>query len=292
MHKQPLTAQPIRTVACLAALVTVSVLMIGCGQSPGQALAGVLGGGDATPTPTEAARDAFDLADADKRRRSIILLSNADWGGEAPYVRTYRLLVDDADPTVRAACIQALGEHGGVDDVQVILRHLQKDDASIVRWEAAKALQKLHTDEAIDPLIRAAQDDEEIDVRLAAARALGQYPRPRVFDALLGVLTDDDFGVSHAARQSLKLLTGEDFGHEPEPWLQWSNDHQNLFTNGVAYTYEPYQHRGWLKKAQFWKASDAPPPQKPRVPTEVSAEGNESTGPVMPDAVRDETDDS
>src|SRR5690606_5374227 len=62
--------------------------------------------GLAPPTPGQAARDAFNVYDADRRRNAIGLLAAAPFGGEAPYTRTYRLLVDDPDATVRGAAVK------------------------------------------------------------------------------------------------------------------------------------------------------------------------------------------
>ena len=95
----------------------------------------------------------------------------------------YRLLMDDPDATVRAACIKALGAHGTVDDALLIIPRL-KDEAAFVRWQAAKSLQRIHHEQAVGPLLDAMKSDEDVDVRMAAADALGQYPRPAVFDAL------------------------------------------------------------------------------------------------------------
>lgn len=207
------------------------------------------------PTPQEAARDAFNMYDADRRRRAIALLSAAPFGGEDAYVRTYRLLLDDPDATVRAACAKALGMHGSVEDVQRLTPLLQ-DQNALVRWESAKALQRIHDPAAIDPLIRAVQHDEDADVRMAAAKALGQYAQPRVFDVLLGTLNDHDFGVVAAAHESLVTLTGQDLGTDSRDWLAWSQDHRaTLFAHQQRYTYQPYQAPpGLLQRVQFWQS--------------------------------------
>jgi len=217
------------------------------------------------PTPGEAARDAFNLYDADKRRRSVNLLAASPFGMEEPYVRTYRLLVDDSDPSVRAACIKALGMHGIADDAATIAAQLS-NESSFVRWEAAKALQRLHHKDAIDPLRHVLDDDEDADVRMAAAGALGQYPLPTVFDALIGALTDSNFGVALSARRSLTTLTGQDHGGDPGDWMDWAGQHRStLFSDGQPYVYYPYDRPpDTFEKMQFWQERT---PIEPRTPT-------------------------
>jgi len=225
-----------------------------------------------TTTPSEAARDAFNVYDADVRRKSVMKLASSDFGGEAPYVRMYRLLLDDPDPTVRAACIRALGMHGEVEDLDRIITHLE-DRAAGVRWEAAKALQKIHGDQAIRPLIRRLDPDveDDPDVRLAAADALGQYAQPAVFDALVGALNDQSFSVAAAARRSLVTLTGQDqLGTVARDWLAWADEHRDaLFAERRTYTWTPYQEPpGLLDRAQFWREAEK---AEPRTPVGVEA---------------------
>lgn len=219
-----------------------------------------------TPTPSQAARDAFNVYDADKRRASVNVLSAAPFGSEEAYLRMYRLLLDDADATVRGACVKALGLHGTVKDAELIVPRLS-DPAPYVRWEAAKALQKIHTPLAVTPLVTAMSKDEDADVRMAAALALGQYPQPAVFNALVGALDDTDFGVNEAARTSLSTLTGQDFGTDGSLWLIWAQRRQarSLFEQQQQYVWQPYiKPRGFWDKAQFWKPVEIPSPRVPR----------------------------
>lgn len=217
------------------------------------------------PTPSEAAREAFDINDPDKRRQSVALLSSAKFGSEAPYVRMYQLLMDDPDATVRAGCVRALGNHGTAEDAKEIIPMLRDEDA-VVRWEAAKALQKIHHEGAVGPLIQLVGKDLDADVRMAAATALGQYRQPRVYQALVGALEDHVFGVVEAAQESLKTLTGQDLGADGRDWLTWSRGHwDDLFAAGGAYTWLPYtKHRSWWDKIQFWKPSAAATPLPPK----------------------------
>jgi hypothetical protein len=218
------------------------------------------------PSPGQAAREAFNVYDADVRRKSVARLSAAPFGGEAPYVKTYRLLLDDPDPTVRAACAHALGLHGEVEDADRLILRL-KDDTTIVRWEVAKALQKIHNPRAIKALIEALATDADPDVRMSAATALGQYPDMSVFNALVGALEDQNYSVIVAAREALRTLTGQDFGNSGADWLAWARDsREHVFAERQSYTWTPYvAPETWWEAMQVWKA-DVPPPA-PRRPT-------------------------
>lgn len=139
-------------VACLFGL-----LLPGCqsvGSSDDDSWLSPIAGQFLPPSPGQLARDAFNVYDPDKRRNSIALLSTASFGGEEPYLRMYRLILDDPDASVRAACIRALGLHGHREDVLRIVPYLE-DATGFVRWESALALQKLHHPEAVGPLIKA-----------------------------------------------------------------------------------------------------------------------------------------
>ncbi len=222
----------------------------------------------AGPTPAQAGRDGFDRQDADKRRRAIALISSADWGGESEYLAVYRLILSDPDPTVRAACVAALGRHGQPDDAILIAPQLGADEADL-RWETAKALRKLHHGVVVPRLIQTLQSDDDPDTRMAAAEALGQYRRRDVFDALVGALTSPDFGTAHAARRSLTLLTGADAGPEPADWQQLANaktrtNGDALFADAQPYTYREYvKPPGFLDKAQFWRDPEAEATKRP-----------------------------
>ena len=217
------------------------------------------------PTPSQAARDAFNLNDPDLRRRSVALLAASNFGGEAPYLRMYRLLLDDPDPTVRAACIKAIGMHGTMQDVKLFTAHLDDEDR-FVRWEAAKALQRFHDPSVSGELVRVLGNDEDPDVRMAAAYALGQYPQQSVFQALVGALDDRSYSVVQASGRSLQTLTGYDFGYDGSLWMMWSKKQSDkLFQHGQPYTWQPYvKPRGLINKMMFWAKPTEPQPQAPK----------------------------
>ncbi len=241
----------------------LSMCLVGCGGSNSSGMPDFLKP-LFPPSPSEAARDAFNVYDADKRRRAINLLANSSFGGGDQYLRSYRLLIDDPDPTVRAACVAALARHGVPEDVPMLLRYIA-NDSPVVRWEVARALQRLHHADAVDPLIRALAGDEEADVRIAAANALGQYRQQRVFDALIGALSDNDYAVVVEAVSSLQLMTGQQHGENGRAWLKWAQQTENLFEFGKPYYYHGYQKpRSLLERAKFWAPPDTPAPKRPR----------------------------
>lgn len=184
----------------------------------------------APPTPAVAAAWAVDPYDADKRYRGTLMLANASWGGEPVYIRLYEQALQDSVPNVRAAAIRGLALHGGPENVPMILPSLESDDR-LLRWEAARALQRLHNPVAIPGLLRLIDEKNEPEpfVRSAAAVALGQYADPRVVEGLIAALADRDLGVNMAAQESLRTLTGQDFGFNIRAWLAWRDSTNDLF---------------------------------------------------------------
>lgn len=248
--------------------------LAGCGGSGGGSPVAGLVEPFSSPSPAEVARQV-NAHDADTRRRSINRLATASWGGERPYLELYRLAVDDDDPTVRAACLRALGRHGEPEDVNRIIPYLE-DEHKFVRWEAAKALQRLHDAEAIDPLLERLRDDEDADVRQAAANALAQYPRLRVFQGLVGALNDDDYGVVREAVRSLRTLTGQDLGEDGAAWLAWSEEksEEEMFEGRSPYFYPQYEApRRWWEPLAFWRSEEPAPPKQPKGLSVAEADG-------------------
>jgi hypothetical protein len=60
-----------------------------------------------------------------------------------------------------------------------------------------------------------------MDVRIACAEALRNFHTSESMNALASVLDDQSFGVAWQARQSLELLTGQDFRYDTRSWLNY-----------------------------------------------------------------------
>jgi hypothetical protein len=198
------------------------------------------------PTPEEAARMAIDRLDANNRYRGTLLLSGQPFASEPLYIQLFADNIKDADPGVRAVSVRALGNHGRPEHAPLLIEALKDTDA-LVRREAARALQRLHDPQAVAPLLVAVRepdlDDPEVpsepdpEVRVEAAAALGQYAEPKVFEALVQSLADSRLAVNRAAQNSLRVLTGQDFGLDRRGWLDWAKDNSELFKGQAVYSY-------------------------------------------------------
>jgi hypothetical protein len=217
-------------------------------------------------TPRQAAEMMLNPHDPDERREGTLLIANAPFGGNPPYVRTYRDYVEhERDPLVKAAAIRALAKHGTVEDAPLIAEQLSNENVQ-VRWEAAKGLQRIHNPQVVPALLESLRDAaEDEDVRIAVARALGQYPGDRVFQGLVAALDARELAVNVAAEGSLHTLTGQSHGLDPSAWLSWYNHASgDRFVGGEEYVYPTYHREDtWLEKLAFWTSRPVEQPAPP-----------------------------
>ena len=237
-------------------------------------------GDEPPPTPTVAVAMMFNREDADQRRAGISWIAASPFGGEEEYLNSYRLFVTDPDPGVRAAAVTALGRHGIVEDAPT-LATLLKDEDDLVRWQAADGLRKIHNPAVVPALVERLDPDleEDADTRATIALALGQYPDRVVFSRLATALEQRDFSVVNAAHQSLRLLTGEDKGLEPQDWAAWFESAADPFANQQAYTYTLYEpDRDWFDRyVTFWNNNDGGGPKGPQTPKGLGESNDEGS---------------
>lgn len=112
-----------------------------------------------------------------------------------------------------------------------------------MRWESARALQRVHSPDAVGPLLDrlSPEREESTQVRAAAARALGQYAQPRVVERLIGSLGDRSLTVNKNALDSLRILTGQDFGYDGREWLRWTRAAPDVFANRQPYLFPIFE---------------------------------------------------
>jgi HEAT repeat protein/sRNA-binding regulator protein Hfq len=156
-------------------------------------------------------------------------------------------LLSDNRSLVRVYAVEAIGEIGSVGSSEKIIP-LLKDPNFLVREKTAKALGTLGDTVSIVPLINALKDVNP-DVRGTAATSLSYIRDPRAIPSLYSLLKDENLTVREKARNSLRLhtelkqlidglddpsstvrenssyvlwlLTGKDFGNDPEKWKKW-----------------------------------------------------------------------
>lgn len=218
----------------------------------------------------DSATDAMNPYDADKRYRGTLRLANANFASEPLYMQLFLDNVKDQDASVRAAATRAIANHGTPEHVPILIERLRDTD-NMVRGEAARGLQRLHNPIAIVPLIDAMRDaenaapnepsEELASIRADAAWALGQYPEDRVVQSLITGLADSSLAVNRASLDSLRTLTGQDFGLDRAKWLAWYKQSSAPFAAGRAFEYPVFQRdKEWYEYLPFV----SPPPNEPK----------------------------
>jgi len=268
------TRLPLTHAALLAAAALVAAG--GCDQATSDF-------GDASsslfpPSPAEAGRWAVDDSDPENQRRGVLLLGNAGFGGEPVYVNLYRLYIEEnSDPVVKATAIQALARHANPDDAVLVAKQLDSKIEQI-RVAAAKGLQRIHNPKVADLIWKKMINEDEVaSVRVEIAIALGQYPTRDAFEALCSALDDRELAVNLAAANSLRLLTGADFGLEAPLWRSWADATPNPLRQDVPYYYPTFERGlGFGDYLLFWMI---PTFEQPGVPAGMRETSPPAGGP-------------
>jgi hypothetical protein len=170
-----------------------------------------------------AARKMADPKSADNQREGMLRLVDFPFARRGVYIKGYAILArNGVDFTVRAAGIRALNRCRAKGCTVLFLEALN-DDQPLIRLEAADALGNIPDPQAVPLLIVHLGSDAEpnADVRIACAAARRNYNTTEAMHALVDVIEDDDFSVAWQARQSLELLTGQDFRYDHKAWLNY-----------------------------------------------------------------------
>lgn len=125
----------------------------------------------------------------------------------------------EPDPLVRQAVVQAIAEYRTPMAQQVLEAGLSDDDAA-VRITCCRALGKRAEAASVNSLANVVRGDKEIDVRLAATEALGKIRSPETVKALAPALEDRDPAMQYVGVQSMKAVTGKDYGPDVQAWRQ------------------------------------------------------------------------
>lgn len=121
---------------------------------------------------------------------------------------------------LRIEAIRALGSFRTTTAAQTLHAAITDGDAE-VRIAACQAWQRRGDQEALDTLRGVVGSDTDIDVRLAATRSLGAFRSPDAIQALGLALDDGDPALQNRAMESLKLVSGKDYGNDTASWREF-----------------------------------------------------------------------
>lgn len=128
-------------------------------------------------------------------------------------------LYPGASVEARTSMIYALADINDILAVPFLIKQA-KDPSASVRAAVMLALGKLGDARAIPALLSGLNDTDEM-TRVNAAYSLGTYYSPKVMTALVHSLKDPAHRVRQAAVDSLKGLSGLDFGVSYQKWHRW-----------------------------------------------------------------------
>ena len=125
----------------------------------------------------------------------------------------------EPDPLVREAIIHAAAEFHTPLAHQILEAGL-KDDSPLVRVACCQSLGKRGQATAVANLATILRNDDDKDVRLAATEALGNIKDPTAVAALAIALDDRDPALQFVGVQSMRSITGKDYGGDVAAWRQ------------------------------------------------------------------------
>ena len=234
-HQRPVNlVPPMAGTICLG----MALFMNGCDSISSDFSS--LGNAIFPPSGAEVGAWATNFNDPETQQRGLVLLGTAPWAGTEEYLQLYRTCIQGPwDPLVKAGAIKALGVHGDPSDAALIAFELE-NEFSYVRKEAAKSLQRLHDPQVKETIWQQLIVEEDQGVQIELAIALGQYPSDAVFQALVLELENRELAVNLAAADSLRCLTGEDYGINSRDWLAWYKASDDPFRDEEIYLYPVY----------------------------------------------------
>lgn len=131
------------------------------------------------------------------------------------------LVKQDPSSEMRAQAVAVLGQLSS-ESATSGLNIASGDDVEKVRLAACKAWKQRGDQAARDMLLSMAQSDESPSVRQAAIDGLGVFKdEPEVKSALTGMLSDRSPAIQYQVAQSLKSITGKDYGGDFDAWQRY-----------------------------------------------------------------------
>jgi HEAT repeat protein len=134
--------------------------------------------------------------------------------------RLEKIVQDDASSEMRARAVDAIA---GLpyESATRALNSASADEIEKVRLAACRAWKIQKGEAARDMLLSLAQKDESSSVRQAAVDSLSIFNEQEVQAALAQMLDDRSPAVQFQVTQSLKQITGRDYGGDFESWRKF-----------------------------------------------------------------------
>lgn len=127
---------------------------------------------------------------------------------------------NESDPILRAQIVRTIACCGSPAAGETLAAALGDSDRD-VRIACCDAWAVHGGPQAVPNLSTALRHDKLSDVRMAAARSLGRLSGPDVVQALAPALDDSDPALQYRAVQSLRNVTGKDFGDDVNAWREF-----------------------------------------------------------------------
>ena len=127
----------------------------------------------------------------------------------------------EEDPVMRRHILRTLANYRTPMSLAILTAGLQDQDLE-VRRTACLALGRYGGAEASRALTQVANADTEIDVRIAAIRGLGMTHDKLAVAPLVDALVDPYPAVQFRAQQSLREISGRDFGSNVQAWREYA----------------------------------------------------------------------
>ena len=134
-------------------------------------------------------------------------------------------LSQDPCPPYRSEIVKTLALCPAPAATEGLRLAIQDKDAS-VRTVACRAWGQREEQEALQVLAQAATADPDHDVRMTAVRELGKFKDQQAVRALGQALEENDPALQHLAVESLRSVTGKDFGDSVPAWRQFVRGEQ------------------------------------------------------------------
>jgi HEAT repeat protein len=127
----------------------------------------------------------------------------------------------EQDPLVRLHIVRVLAKLPDPSASAVLHAGLE-DPENSVRIACCEAWGVRGGPEAVTELTTVLHAESNVDVRMAAAKALGATGEATAAQPLAEVLADNDPAIQRRAIESLKSVSGKDYGYDVPAWRQYA----------------------------------------------------------------------